>query len=113
MLCSLLLYGTILYTFGTAIWTFSIAVPYLALAPVHKPRLEHRLVVPTIETITMLLWLAVPIVQAYSLSSPDEDITGDSHRATQGVIILAALEWYVLETGVVSLFSSCRAKALK
>ncbi len=113
MLCSLLLYGTILYTFGTAIWTFSIAVPYLALAPVHKPRLEHRLVVPTIETITMLLWLAVPIVQAYSLSSPDEDITGDRHRATQGVIILAALEWYVLETGVVSLFSSCRAKALK
>lgn len=94
-------------------WTFSLAVPYLALAPVHKPRLEHRVVVPTIETITMLLWLAVLIVQAYSLCSPEEDIPGDRHKASQGAIILAALEWYVLDTGVVNLFSSCRAMALK
>lgn len=99
MLCSLLLYGTIFYAFATAIWTFTFAAPYLALAPIHNPRVERFFIIPAVEAVTMFLWLAVLIAQACSLQSPMQYTLG-GQKASQGAIVLAALEWYVLGFGI-------------
>jgi hypothetical protein len=99
VLCSLLLYGTIFYAFATAIWTFSFAAPYLALAPIHNPRVERCVVIPAVEAVTTFLWLAVLIAQAYTLQSPMQYTLG-GYRASLGAVVLAALEWYVLEFSI-------------
>jgi hypothetical protein len=99
VLCSLLLYGTIFYAFATAIWTFTFAAPYLALAPIHDPRVERCFVIPAVEAVTMFLWLAVLIAQAYSLQSRMQYTLG-GQKASQGATVLAALEWYVMGSSI-------------
>lgn len=77
------------------IWTGFVVTPYLSLAPVHFHKFVYRFVIPTLETSTFILWLVAVILLGISLPSPGICDQDAGCEATQAVIVLAALEWYV------------------
>ncbi|GAB1211453.1 hypothetical protein ATEIFO6365_0013007900 [Aspergillus terreus] len=74
-----------------SIWAGFVATPYLALAPVHFPRIAHYLVIPVVEASTFILWLVGVILLGIDLPS-----AGNCHfaacEATQAAVVLSALE---------------------
>lgn len=76
------------------IWTGFFATPYLALAPVHFAKLSHRVVVPVVESSTMILWLVGVILLGIDLPSSAECKSAGC-EATLAVVVIAAVEWYV------------------
>ncbi|EYE95332.1 uncharacterized protein EURHEDRAFT_537038 [Aspergillus ruber CBS 135680] len=76
------------------IWTGFFATPYLALAPVHFAKFSHRVLVPVLETSTMILWLVGVILLGIDLPSASECKSAGC-EATLAVVVIAAVEWYV------------------
>ncbi|KAJ5709609.1 hypothetical protein N7493_009900 [Penicillium malachiteum] len=73
-------------------WTLIVAIPYLALAPTHAPRLAHRMVIPAMEVITMIFWFAGFIATAAEL--PDSHACHWSAcRSRQAATVFGAFEW--------------------
>jgi hypothetical protein len=112
VLCTLLFTIPTLYAFAVAICTFSLAAPYLALAPVYIPQFERRFVIPTVEILLTSLWFTVLATQADAISSPLE-YTSSGLSSAQGIITLAAIEWYVLEASImIKVHSLCNYKLI-
>ncbi|KAL4890810.1 hypothetical protein BDV59DRAFT_183709 [Aspergillus ambiguus] len=74
-----------------SIWSGFVATPYLAIAPVHFPRVAHYLVIPVVEASTFILWLVGVILLGIDLPS-----AGECHfaacEATQATVVISAVE---------------------
>lgn len=77
------------------IWTGFFVTPYLAMAPVHFFKLAYRVVVPALETSTLILWLVGVILLGIDLPSSGQCVDPGC-KAALAAVVLAALEWYVL-----------------
>jgi hypothetical protein len=69
------------------------------------PQFERRFLMPAVDALSTCLWLTVLVVP------PPVKYTSNGLRSTHGIIILAAIEWYVLEAGIiinVNSLSNCR-----
>ncbi|KAJ5579905.1 uncharacterized protein N7459_005890 [Penicillium hispanicum] len=73
-------------------WTTAVAVPYLGLAPLWLPRISHEFVIPTVELVTMGLWLSGWIAMAAMIPHPSACNYPSCH-ALQATIVVAAVEW--------------------
>ena len=83
---------TTIFTFANTIWTGCFAISYLGMAPVYCPRIERSFIMPAVEAITMLLWFAGFIAQAYSLSYLDQ-CAYNICKVALSAVILGAVEW--------------------
>ncbi|BCR86183.1 MARVEL domain-containing protein [Aspergillus chevalieri] len=82
------------------IWTGFFATPYLALAPIHFAKLSHRVVVPVVETSTMILWLVGVILLGIDLPS-SKKCKSAGCEATLAVVVIAAVECALFAVTVV------------
>ncbi|KAF9892255.1 hypothetical protein FE257_002032 [Aspergillus nanangensis] len=71
------------------IWTGFIATPYLAIAPVHLPRVAHYIVVPVVEASTFVLLLVGLILLGIDLPSSGNCTSAGCKAALAAVIITA------------------------
>lgn len=74
------------------IWTGFVAAPYLALAPVHFPRIASYFVMPLVEISTFVLWLVGVILLGIQLPS-SKDCNSSGCEATLATVVLSAIEW--------------------
>lgn len=76
------------------IWAGFVVTPYLALAPVHFPRIAHYIVVPVLEISTFILWLVGVILLGIDLPAAKE-CKSSGCQAMLATVVISAVEWYV------------------
>ena len=76
------------------IWAGFVATPYLALAPVHYPRIAGYVVVPIIEVATFIMWLVGVILLGIDLP-PAKRCDSAGCEAMLAAVVISAVEVYV------------------
>lgn len=69
-------------------------MPYLGAAPILLTHFAHYYIIPGVEIVTMLMWLAGFIAMAVLLPSPDK-CTSSTCQALQATTVIGGVEWYV------------------
>ena len=73
-------------------WTAFVVIPYLTAAPIWAPHLAHRLVMPAMEAITMIIWFAGFVAVGAQLPTAHACVWS-SCRALQAATVFGAFEW--------------------
>ena len=80
--------------FAVSIWSAFFATPYLSLAPVRFDHAAKHIVIPAVETLTTLLWLAAFIALATKLL-PADQCNFAGCNASQVAVLFGSFELYV------------------
>ncbi|PLN84765.1 marvel domain-containing protein [Aspergillus taichungensis] len=97
-----------IFMFAVSIWSAFFATPYLSLAPVRFDHAAKHIVIPAVETLTTLLWLAAFIALATKLL-PADQCNFAGCNASQVAVLFGSFEFALFTVTTVQSFLALRS----